>query len=155
MRIVLTKLTDERHTLAIVRPDGATERVECETRSMLLHDLLHHAVESEAGLQRGFWGCLARGKTLADMNDRTGAAMKDEPEMADIEQVVGALHGSTKGWSAADLVAGIQRFAAGLGATMPPWLTEAFVEAVQERMRGLQGRWKATPFGGSMELDWP
>lgn len=43
--------------------------VACETRSYLVHDLLHYAVESEAGLSGGFWGNLARGKTLADMND--------------------------------------------------------------------------------------
>ena len=42
-----------------------------------------------------------------------------------------------------------------LGATMPDWLTEPFVVAVQERMRRLQGHWRATPFGGVMELPWP
>jgi hypothetical protein len=184
VRILFRKISDERHTLAIERSPGAREEVECETRSYLVHDLLHYAVESEAGLETGFWGRLAAGKTLADMNDRTGASMADKdasgerglrprepiaggagpsqgpandesPELGAIEQVVGALHGSTKGIPAGELVAGITRFAASLGVTMPSWLTEAFVVAVQERMRRLQGHWRATPFGGVMELGWP
>jgi hypothetical protein len=156
MRILLEKLTDERHRLVIERAPEAREAVECETRSILVHDLLHYAVESEARVTTGFWGNLAAGKTLADMNDRSGASMKDAaPEMAAIEQLVGALHGSTKGIAAGELVAGIRRFAASLGATTPDWLTEPFVIAVQERMRRLQGHWRATPFGGVMELPWP
>jgi hypothetical protein len=156
VRILFHKISDDRHRLAIERGPGAREEVECETRSYLVHDFLHYAVESEAGLAGGFWGRLAAGKTLAEMNDRTGAAMKDAaPELGAIEQVVGALHGSTKGIAAGELVAGIRRFAASLGTTMPGWLTEAFVAAVQGRMRRLQGHWRATPFGGDMELPWP
>jgi hypothetical protein len=156
MRILLHKLTDERHALSIVRDSGATERVECETRSYLMHDLLHHAVEAEASLQGGFWGSLAAGKTLAALNDRSGPPMAaGGPELAAIEQVVGALSGTTKGRSSAELVAGMRRFAESLGSTMPPWLTEPFVDAVHERMRHLVGHWRATPFGGTMELDWP
>ena len=156
MRILFEKITDERHRLVIERAPGAREAVECETRSYLLHDFLHYAVESEARLATGFWGNLAAGKTLADMNDRTGASMKEAaPEMGAIEQLVGALHGSTKGITAGELVAGIRRFAASLGATTPDWLTEPFVVAVQERLRRLQGHWRANPFGGVMELPWP
>jgi hypothetical protein len=156
VRILFEKMSDERHRLVIERAPGAREAVECETRSYLVHDLLHYAVESEARLATGFWGNLAAGKTLADMNDRTGAAMKDAaPDMGAIEQIVGALHGSTKGVAAGELVAGLRRVAASLGATMPDWLTEPFVVAVQGRMRRLQGHWRATPFGGVMELPWP
>ena len=35
---------------------------------------------------------------------------------------------------------------------MPPWLDVAFAERVAERLRRLQGQWKATAFGGAMEL---
>ena len=48
MRIGFRKLTDERHELAIVRDGGAREAVECETKSLLVHDFLHYAVELEA-----------------------------------------------------------------------------------------------------------
>jgi hypothetical protein len=151
MRIVFRKVSDERHSLDIVRDGGRSESVECETRSYLAHDLLHYAVEIEAGVGSGFWGRLAAGSTLAEMNDRTKAM---DSEMAGIEQVVGALSGTIKKRSPAETVAGMTGFAASLGATLPDWLTETFVVAVQERMRELLGRWKATPYGGTFELDW-
>jgi hypothetical protein len=157
LRIALRKITDERHVLEVTRGDGRTDSVECETRSYLVHDLLHYAVESEAGLRGGFWGSLAAGKTLAQMNDRTpGTGMADGAgEMGAIEQIVGALHGTTKGRRAGDVVAGVRRFNDSIGVPTPSWLTEAFVERVQERMHHLQGRWRATPRGGRMDLSFP
>lgn len=163
MRIALHKLSDERHALELIRESGARERVECETRSYLMHDLLHYAVETEARLSAGFWGELARGKTLAQMNERTGAeeaaargmlfaGMSDE--LAAIEQVVGVLSGLTKGRGSAELVSGMRRYADNLGTALPDWVSVELVDAVQERMRRLVGRWKATPYGGSMELPW-
>lgn len=155
MRIAFRKLSDERHVLQIVRSDGQCEEVECETRSYLLHDLLHYAVETEAGLDGGFWGNLAKGKTLSDMNDRTGARMAAESvEMAAIEQIVGALTRATKGLAAEDVVAGFHRYMAALDSPVPLWLTVPFVLAVQERIRQLKGHWMATPYGESMDLEW-
>jgi hypothetical protein len=156
MRIILGKISDDRHSLTIVRDDGRREQVECETRSYLMHDLLHFAVESEGRLREGFWGTLAAGRSLAEMNEReNGGPMAATPELMAIEQTVGALSGLTKGRSAAELVAGMRRFAESLGGELPAWLTESFVEAVQERMRSLTGRWRATPFRGEMDLEWP
>jgi hypothetical protein len=154
VRVSFVGLTDERHALEIVRDDGRRERVECETRSYLMHDLLHFAVESEGGLRGGFWGRLATGTTLAEMNDREKPVEPGSPELAAIEQLVGALHAATKGRSAAELVAGMRRFAEAVGAELPDWLTEEFVTGVKERLRRLVGHWKATPHGGSMDLEW-
>jgi len=154
MRILFHKLNDDRHALELVREDGQRERVECETRSYLEHDLLHYAAEAEAGLDGGFWGSLARGTTLAAMNDRSSPAYPTEEGMV-IEQVVGVLSGLLKGRPPPELVAGFQRYADALGHTPPPWLTIPCVEAVQARMRRLLGHWRATPFGHTMELRWP
>lgn len=156
MRILLRKLSNERHVLSVVRDDGTSEEIECETRSFLQHDLLHYATEAEARTAHGFWGNLANGKTLAQMNDRTGRAMQGEGlQMLAIEQIVGALTGSMKGISAAVIVARFRDSAASAGISIPEWLTVGFVEAVQERMRRLLGQWKATPYGESMALLWP
>jgi hypothetical protein len=154
VRISFVKLTDERHALEIVRDDGQRERVECETRSYLMHDFLHLAVESEGGLRGGFWGRLAAGTTLAEMNDRTRPLGPESPELSAIEQLVGALHGATKGRAPDELVAGMRRFAEALGQRLPDWLTEPFVGRVKERLRRFVGHWNATPYGGSMDLDW-
>jgi hypothetical protein len=159
VRIELRKTSVQRHELAIVRADGRRESVSCETRSVLVHDFIHYAVESEAKLDAGFWGSLARGRTLAEMNDRARVldgpdAVEMAAEMATIERFVGALHGASKGVAAADVVAGIRRYAEGMNEPLPAWLTEALVVNVQERLRRLMGAWKATPHGGTLALDW-
>jgi hypothetical protein len=77
------------------------------------------------------------------------------PGMMVIERLVGALSGAVKGRSAVQMVAALDLYAASLGTTNPNWLTEGFVVSVQDRMRQLLGRWKATPYGGTMELTWP
>jgi len=156
MRIQLTKISDRQHELAIVRDDGRRESVVCETRSLFMHDLIHYAVEGAAGIDTGFWGRLAQGRTLAEMNDRAGVAPADEAaELATVERFVGALSGAAKGLAAPEVVAGIARYAAALDERPPGWLTEPLVVTVQERLRRLVGAWRATPHGGTMELAWP
>jgi hypothetical protein len=157
LAIRFVKLSDARHALEIVRPDGQRERVECETRSYLRHDFLHYAVESEAGLESGFWGKLAAGTTLARMNDRKAPlpeAAGEGEELAAIEQIVGALHRSS-GIPAEELLAGLARFAAALGGTLPAWVSAPLLERVQETLRKLEGHFRATPYGEAMELSWP
>jgi len=156
MRILLHKLSDERHVLSLERDGAAGEQAECETRSLLLHDLLHYAVEVEAGLDQGFWGGLARGRSLDDMNDRSGKAMASElPQLMLIEQIVGALSSIAKGPSPDALATALHAYAGALGTRMPEWLTAEFITRVRERMRSLTGHWKATRFGETMELMWP
>jgi hypothetical protein len=155
MRIYFRKLSDDRYALRVVRPDGAAEEAICETRSTLVHDFLHFAVEKAANLSDGFWGNLARGKTLAAMNDRTGASLGAEgTALADVERIVGAFSGAAKGLAAADVVDGIRRYHAAMDRPPPAWLTEPFVRDVQERLRRIRGAWNATPHQGSMELEW-
>ncbi len=64
MRIVFTKISDERHAVTITRTDGTSERVEVETRGYLRHDLAHFAIESELPIRKGYWGCVASGASL-------------------------------------------------------------------------------------------
>jgi hypothetical protein len=52
------------------------------------------------------------------------------------------------------MIAALGASAGALGSPNPPWLTEQLVTAVQERMRQLMGHWRATPYGGSMVLEW-
>jgi hypothetical protein len=156
VRILLRKISGEQHELTIVRSDGRRESLPCETRSVLMHDFIHHAVESAAGIESGFWGLLAQGRTLAEMNDRAGLPSADEAaEMATVERFVGALSGAVKEVPAAHLIAGIRRYASAMDSDIPPWLTEAVVADAQERLRRLIGAWRATPVGAALELDWP
>ena len=156
MRILFQKVSEDRHVLKVVRDDGRSEEVACETRSYLAHDLLHYAIEGEAGIDGGFWGNLARGKTLRQMNDRTGNSMQAEaPQLLAIEQVVGTLSAIAKGVSAQVIFPRLRMSFASAGIDVPEWLTEQLVSDVQERMRRLLGHWRATGYGESMLLPWP
>lgn len=156
LHIRLTRLDDRQHRLEIVREDGSRDVATLETRSYLLHDLLHLAVETEAAFANGFWGCLAAGKTLNDMNDRSGESMKEYAgEMATIEQTVGVLTGAAKGNEAAAVMAGMRRWLEAQGREPPAWLDEAFIVRVQERMRRSLGHWAATRHGETMAVTWP
>src|SRR5262245_55512110 len=97
MRILLRKISDATHRLEIVRDDGSRDAVELASRSFLIHDFLHYAVETEAGLSASFWGMLAAGKTLTEVHESMAkAADRDalmRSEAAVTEAVVGALTG--------------------------------------------------------------
>lgn len=153
MKIRFHKQSDERHELEIVRRGLPSERVSCETRSYLVHDLLHFATESEARLESGFYGRLAAGVTLAALNDRANSM--GSPELAQIEQVVGMLSGSVKGLTTSEMMGAFERYEAAMDRPLPAWVTADLVRGVEARMRHLLGHYRATPYGSFMELEWP
>ena len=159
MRVVLTKLSDQRHALEVERADRRRERVELETRSCLNHDFTHFAVEEVAGLDEGFFGSLAAGRTFAELT-----AGADEPveeysgARMDVERSVAVLQGMAKNVQRMESPALVhERIRSSLApqdATPPAWFPVELVTKVQERLRRLLGQWRATPYGGSMELTW-
>lgn len=157
MKIRFHKLTDARHELEVLRTGMASERVSCETRSYLVHDLLHFATESEANLDAGFYGRLAAGATLAELNERTATMSSGDgyDEMLQIEQVVAMLSGSVKGLTPSEMMAAFERYEAAMERPVPAWVTADLVARVEEHMRRLLGHYRATPFGSFMELEWP
>jgi hypothetical protein len=140
-----TRLNPTHHRFEAIRADGTRELREFETRSLLLHDLVHFAVESEARLRGGFYGALADG---ADYD-----APREGSEAMAIESVVGPLQGALKG--EVDAGAFVTRHRAmqqSMDSHSPDWLTAELITRVLERLRRLQGQWRATPFGQAMEL---
>jgi len=154
MRILLTKISDNRHALEVVRRDGSRDSVELVTREALMHDFLHYAFESLLPTQGGFWGVLASGKSFADLNDRSGESVRDHAEtLAATEGAVGMLTGLIS-LSEDEAFARLCWVHECQQRTPPPWATKAFLSKLLERMRQLQGQWKATPFRESMEILW-
>ncbi|MEZ6022166.1 MAG: hypothetical protein R3C16_01845 [Hyphomonadaceae bacterium] len=140
-----TRLSPTHHRFEAIRADGERETRELETRSLLLHDLVHFALESEAGLRDGFYGRLARG---ADYN-----APAEGDAAWDIEGIVAPLQSALKGEvDAAAFVARIRTLRESVGGEAPSWLNEALITRTLARVRQLQGQWRATPFGETMEL---
>jgi hypothetical protein len=147
-------MSDRRHALEIVRTDGSRETVELVTREALFHDLLHYAVESSLPTQGGFWGTLASGKTIVDLNDRTGESVQENADtLYLVEGIVGVMS-SVMEMPVDQAFAKLRWFRESQGQELPEWCTESFVAKVSERMRRLQGQWKATPYGESMEIVW-
>lgn len=147
LTIRFTRLNPTHHRFEAIRADGTHDTREFETRSILFHDLVHFAVESEAKLRGGFYGTLAAGANYD--------APREGSEAQLVENVVGPLQGLLKNGApidAAPFVARLNAHHESLGYTPAEWLTPDFVTRVQERMRKLNGQWKATPFGQTMEL---
>jgi hypothetical protein len=147
-----TRISPTHHRFEYRREDGTGETLEMETRSFLLHDLLHFALESEAGLRGSFYGILGRIGGYEELSVAGGAALGGE--IAITERVVGALTGATQDedLDAEAFVAQVGEYLDLFVERAPRWLTPAFIAAVRERMRQLTGRWKATQFGETMEL---
>jgi hypothetical protein len=156
MQIRLTRLSNDRHRLELVRDDGTREARELETRSALLHDLVHYAVETEAGLTASFYGRLANGETY----DALTAEPPPDAEAMQTEAVVARIHGVAKydTWSDVDPERFVESIASGfraLGGSPPEWLTRELIVRVHERLRRVQGQWRATPFHQTLALEFP
>jgi hypothetical protein len=156
MLIRFTRLTNDRHRFEIVRDDGTSEAHELETRSTLAHDLAHYAVEVEGGLRHSFYGRLAGGMTYAELT----AMPPEGPEALETERVVVMVQDAfkTADRGAPDPEHTLARLvsifdAAGDG--RPPWLTADLLARIIERLRRVQGQWRATPFHATLELRFP
>ena len=150
LTIRLTRISPTHHRFEYVRADGTGEALELVTREFLTHDLVHFAVESEAGLRGSFYGLLDKVGGYAELT-LAGQALGGEAQLT--EMVVGPLQNAiSPELDAAAIADRISAFMRDMDLRPPRWLTGAFIDAVRERLRRLQGEWKATPFGGTMEL---
>jgi hypothetical protein len=155
MTIELRRLDHDRHRLRISR-DAGVEEADLETRSLLVHDLTHYAVEAEAGLDRGFWGLLASGTPMADLSDREKVVPLWDGDLGLAEGLVGPVSGMVLGKTdLPGLVTWFANKAAATGTPTPSWLDAGWFARVEARMRRLLGAWKATPFHGTLVLTWP
>jgi hypothetical protein len=150
-----TRVSPTHHRFEYRRADGTGEAIEMETGSLLEHDLLHYAVESEAGLKGSFYGILGKIGGYEELSVAGGLALGGE--IAITERVVGALTGALQqdDLDADAFVAQVREYLDIYEERAPRWFTPAFIAAVRERMRQLDGRWRATPFGETMELVFP
>ena len=140
-----TRLNPTHHRFEAIRADGSRDVREFETRSVLYHDLVHFALESEGNIRGGFYGTLSDGANYD--------APRPGSEAQAVEYVVGPLQSAAKGDVDPEAfvlrLRGVQQ---SIGNTPPDWLTADLIRRTLERLRQIQGRWKATPFGQTMEL---
>ena len=150
-----TRLSPTHHRLEYRRPDGTGEAIEMETEGLLFHDLLHFALESEAGLRGSFYGVLAKIGGYEELRVAGGMALGGE--IAITERVAGAITGAIgrEDPDADGFLHQVSEFLEVYDEGAPRWVTRDFILAVRERMRQLEECWKATPFGVALELAFP
>jgi len=142
VQIVFHRISDREHAVEVVRRDGSTERVVLASKDFLRHDLAHLAVELELGLEAGVWGSVAQGGSL------DGAGL-DGADVAVAERLAGRLQTLMR--TQAD-VAAIDEL---LAAVVPDRASTELAQRLHERARRLVGHWNATPYGGTMTVEWP
>jgi hypothetical protein len=156
MLIRFTRLTNDRHRFEVVRNDGTSEAHELETRSALAHDLAHYAVEVEGGLRQSFYGRLASGTTYAELTTMS----PEGREAMETERVVVMLQDAFKTTDRGkpDPQRILSKLASIFDSTAddcPAWLTGDSMARMIERLRRVQGQWRATPFHETLELKFP
>jgi|SRR5271166_5005997 len=84
MQITFRKTSDRTLETTVLRDDGVTVQLRGSCRkSELPHDLSHYMVETELGLERGFWGCIGKGGALFGDDRGLGkAAAYCEPKIS-------------------------------------------------------------------------
>lgn len=145
MEIVLTRVDDRSHELTVVRADGSSESRVLETRSLLLHDLAHLAVEAELGLHGGFFGTVAAGASIHPTEGRDPTA-DATPEAWLAESLAARLQ------SLANQGTDAEQVHRALSPVAPELVDRATAARIVERLRG---HWAATPFVQSMAVHWP
>jgi hypothetical protein len=148
MQVAFTKLSGEQHRFAVILGDRTPETLVLESRSYLIHDWVHFAVEAELPIADGFYGQLADGTPLAHLNDRA-QPLAARGGLALAEALVGPMQSLYRGrLSRKDYLSLTQ-------SRLPERVNAAFVDRALERLRRLAGRWRATPYGRDMVLGWP
>jgi len=146
MRVVITKLSDVEHKIEVTRNDESTESTILNSRSFLMHDFAHFAVESEVPIKLGYWGLVASGASLS------GASLSGEEisgnDIALTESLAGPIQTLMR------VEAKPLGYLSLLQRLHPHLATAEFAEKVHTRARKLIGQWRATPFGKSMTIIW-
>lgn len=155
MHVLFTKLSDLRHRVEVIRADGTREKADLETKTFLVHDFVHYAVESLSGMTSGFFGTLAAGAPLRLLND-ANATWDPDSQIGLAESVAGPMQSVVKGrLDAKGLLSGLDDMFTATNKQRPNWVNAAFVAQVQAEYDRLWATWRATPFQGQLTLVWP
>jgi hypothetical protein len=141
VRIAFVKISDDRHAVSITRDDGTSESIELESRGFLRHDFAHFAIESELPIRGGYWGCVASGASLSGAGVAGTEARLAETLAGPIQTLI-------------RIDANRDAYLTLLRKILPGSASDDLAERVHERVRQLRGHWRATPYGGTMELVW-
>lgn len=155
MKIGFIRINPDQHTLTVKYKDGNIIEQTLETKSFFTHDLVHFALEETAGLKNSFWGQLAQQHKQERINPMSRDNFKPETEIEFTEVLTGPLMGLTRNPESVEHVhIMIQELFASYGVETPSYISSEFLNTFLKRFNQINGTWKATPFGESLELEW-
>jgi hypothetical protein len=163
MDIVFTRSTDRADQTLVTRRDGVRLLVPVYGQlEPIPHDLAHYLVESELGLQDGFWASVATGVIFSGMRIVGG---RQRPHAKERSREV--LAANRRGILFAELmVDALLRTALGerLGDALLPidsalvrtlGARDALVARLRPALDVLCAQWGEIPFGGTLRVVWP
>jgi hypothetical protein len=154
LTLTFKKISPTHHEFTYTREDGTGETSELETKTFLIHDLIHFCLETEAGLKDSFYGKLEKGNTYAALNELIEKEKDFTEEVFITEVFAGALTGVVQSDASYEqLVAGVSNMLSARNLPLPAWFDEDFYNRFKEKFRKIIGEWKGTPFGATMELN--
>jgi len=166
MQIIITK-GERGDRIDALRADGSRASTTFPRKGPIPHDAVHYFVESELGLDRGFWGHVAAGQhpeqvqEIAKAGGHASASRGREPdpdivEMIQAERAVECFEADLWGGSASDPETFRGAVAAGCSQSLVPSLelTDQQIARVRAKLTDLRARWSALPQGQSLTFDW-
>ena len=171
MEVAFTRLAGTAYAVSVLRSDGVALALKPAGGSRAMpHDLAHFVVESELGLQQGFWGCVASGAVPPGM---TVVAGRRRPHATERSRAVLKTAGQ-RATEAEHMVSVVLRVALGhLDEHSPsralsrindawrppgrsrPRLGSAQVEHLCRLVRNTGASWRALEPGAQLVLRWP
>lgn len=154
LRVQFTKRPDGNVILRCTRRDDSVtwQRYDKQAAFFSHHDLCHFAVETVLGLQDGFYGLIADGWDITEM-DGKGPRGKLPYQAALAEHIVGLLSqermGCAERHSAEEFNAQIEELS---GRRMENRLSDSQLSAVRVRISSLLRDWSATRPGATLHL---
>jgi len=166
MQITFRKTSDRTLETTVLRDDGVTVQLRGSCRkSELPHDLSHYVVETELGLERGFWGCIGKGVLFSGMTVVSGRRRpivnpRSQALIRATSQERGASEFPVEAFCAAARIRDpALRFAKLVSPEVKQWLPvhvdKDTRRRIVERLLILEGRWRELSEGESITLFWP
>lgn len=148
-------------------PDGRAAETRFPKKGPVPHDAVHHIVEQELGLKRGFWGMVASGVPPEQVQERAkagghaSASRRKTPdadivELLQAERLVECFEADI--WGEPGDVATLRSVAQAAcdhSFVALPDLPDATINAIRARVQALKTNWLALAVGQSLTFDWP
>lgn len=166
MQILVTK-GERADWIEARRGDGSVERENVPHKGPIAHDLVHFAVETGLGMDRGFWGMIAGGHSpqqIVEIAKAAGHASAKRAATPDpkfvqaiqVERIVESFEAES--WSGGNDNNSLRAMAeAGCDQSLVacPDLANEDLDRVRSRLGELAGQWSALAVGETLTLDWP